>query len=406
MLAVCCQSVLISCVVLIYIACLLAFQRRVIDHDDSRICHRATILLADDTYHGFGSVLINIMSFAVIAELEHQQIFWSDERFSFGRFEDYFIPFPASQYECDYREDRLITKDEMMNQDNLFAQRPDSEVYHDCPRCQAPLLRDTHGWSLDVETSPTYTGMDNGQQRWVSAKVYDQYEDSERFFKQHPWLMREHALYFYRRRALRKWLRPNARQTSQAIAFMREHDLYPHGSLQFIAVHIRKGDKIPNEAKARPDEEYLHAIERIDPSPTVLFFSDDVTMYHSFMLKRPQWNWIPAAGPPPLFEFILDKETDRELARLAILNNTWYDLAMERLRDWQQHHSHITFEQWARLPFDERQAQIHVFFQTLLVACEASYVIMTETSNIGRLLHLARGWNLTRTISLDVYVGT
>ncbi len=456
-----CQAVVIGLVLVVYFVSLITFRQHVdgffyrlshlnernssssidnnvtltvtiIDESQLPICRRATIMYADDPAYGFGSTMINVISFSTVAELEHQQVFWNDERFSFGRFSDFFVPFPTSQYECNYREHELVTTDEMLNQDNLFSLsgRKYQKIESECQKCKAPQLSDTRGWKLDMSTSPTFTGSYNNEQRWLSSKVYNQYEDSELFFKKHPWLMMEqklignvdgrypNALYFYRRRTLRKYLYPSENDVSQAIEFMKQHNLYPYGTLRFFSLHIRKGDKIINEAKYHPDDEYLDVVEKIiridemlnnswteiENRPTVMFFSDDVHLYHPFMLKRPTWNWIPV-GVPFLYEFILDKQPNVELARLAILENTnnLYTLAMQRLNDWRQRNSHIDSQQWSRLPLNERVSQIHTFFQALLVTCEASYVVMTESSNIGRLLHLARGWDLTRTISIDRY---
>jgi len=94
-------------------------------------------------------------------------------------------------------------------------------------------------------------------------------------------------------------------------------------------------------------------------------------------LKRPEWTWIGLTAPPD-------------------------DLEGDKLREWARFHSHIDYMQWSQLPADERQAQTRRFFVALMIAAEADYVIMTETSNIGRYLHMARGFNQSRTISLDI----
>lgn len=344
-------------------------------------CSHTTVLFSDDPSYGFGSVMNKVLDFAIVAALEGRAVSWDDTGFPFGAYTDYFLPIrPCPAWDNNVSD---------VVRDHIALLGISCRPRDACPwECRGPALTATRSWFPDRTVEPG-----------LRAKVFDAVEQTFEVLKAHPTLFHPlhgtglggpaqvnagstwsgswppNYIFFLRRLWMQRLMQPSPERQREARGWMKDNDLWPVGSQHYIAMHVRRGDKLQNEAHLVPDDAYITKVEQIMPSrPVIVLFSDDVHVYPAMKTKRPEWRWLSIAGPP-----------------------SWADREA-----WAQAHGHIDATQWAKFSTEERRSGTMELFRAMLVASEADYVIMTETSNIGRLLHLSRGWDISRTISMDI----
>jgi len=91
----CLLTIIITLIVycLIIISIIAPTPRKVVYDNTVVQCNHTTVSMATDAEYGFGSIMNNILTFGVVAQLQARAYKWSERSFVFGRYSDYFVPF-------------------------------------------------------------------------------------------------------------------------------------------------------------------------------------------------------------------------------------------------------------------------------------------------------------------------
>ena len=167
-----------------------------------------------------------------------------------------------------------------------------------------------------------------------------------------------------RRAAHRLW----QRMTAETSAFV-EHCRITNLS-NYIAVHVRRGDKLIKEAREVPLVQYIQKIEQTLPGKQfrpVFVASDDLAVPDEFSQLRPMWTFFS-------------------------INNT--------IPYASNYTGHTQFK-FNSLPLDERMNQTRLLICEIQMLVDADYVFCTMSSNICRLVQALRHQDPSTAISLD-----
>lgn len=144
----------------------------------------------------------------------------------------------------------------------------------------------------------------------------------------------------------------------------------PGNLSNYIGVHVRRGDKLVNEAGSIPLVNYINRIEKIvqqNQNQNIFVASDDPSTTDDFRKLKPQWTFISVSS------------TDQK--------RTGSDGHRQR--------------EFNRLDRGRKRFQTHLLICQLQMLIDANYVFCTMSSNICRLIQILRHQPPSTMISLD-----
>ena len=211
---------------------------------------------------------------------------------------------------------------------------------------------------------------------------------------------------------------------------------------RFISLHLRRGDKVKESALLSP-KTFLEHIEGIIESdqrltsswptyndaavrpstcnmtsggriPHIFLMSDDITMFYHVRILRPCWRILHVQPLPKLID-VLDAaqvsdipfiSTMDELQQNSLLYERFEANVTSALSGWINSNTHVSEAQFNALPANVRRELFRSMALELMFVSTADYSLTTESSNLGRIIHLSRGWALNHdgrqhTITLD-----
>jgi hypothetical protein len=160
------------------------------------------------------------------------------------------------------------------------------------------------------------------------------------------------------------------RMTAETSAFVEQCRI--RNLSNYIAVHVRRGDKLIKEAREVPLVQYIQKIEQTlitdNAFRPVFVASDDSAVPEEFSQLRPMWAFFS-------------------------INHT--------ISYASNYTGHVQSE-FNRLPLDEKMNLTRLLICEIQMLVDADYVFCTMSSNICRLVQILRHQNPSTAISLDV----
>ena len=159
------------------------------------------------------------------------------------------------------------------------------------------------------------------------------------------------------------------RMTAETSSFVEKCRL--RNLSNYMAVHVRRGDKIAREAREVSVRKYIDRMEAVlaeNESPTVFVASDDPLAIDEFRRLKPRWTFTAIQHPR------------QNKARSRGHLQARFDL----------------------LPPEEKQLQTRLLICELQMLVDARYVFCTMSSNVCRLVQILRHQHPATAISLDV----